>query len=410
MTVLLRCELRYNARRRDWKKGSAGRSRLRPANARDTAPATRSSAACRSPYAAVRRRRRRRRAATIWRSAAEMGENVGLGHARARLGDDDQQRALVPLRVRHADHRRLVDAGAADRGVLEVDRADPFAARLDDVLRPVDDPHIAERIDRRDVAGIEPAVGVDRRRSPRRNRCRRSTARGPAAARRRRRRAAARRRRRRRSSSRRRTCRGPAWPASSSWSRGGQRGDLGRRRADGADRRHLGHPPQLADGDAARGERLDHRPRHRRAADVDPPQPPEPAAVASRCWSTPSQIVGTASAKSTPSSTISRGQRRRVEMRAVEHQRRPRRGGGIGHAPRVGVEHRRDRQHDRLARRAPARRRRTPPSHGGRSSGGCRARPWDCRSCRWYSTARPARISARSAQAKSGSPAATSSS
>ena len=54
-----------------------------------------------------------------------------------------------------ADRRRLGDAGAADRGIFQLDRADPFAARLDHVLRAVGD--------------LQRAVGMDERR---RRRCR----------------------------------------------------------------------------------------------------------------------------------------------------------------------------------------------------------------------------------------------
>src|SRR5688572_29224636 len=60
--------------------------------------------------------------------------------------------------MRHADHRGLGDARAAHGGVLEIDRADPLAARLDHVLRPVGDHHRAVRLDLADVAGHEPVV------------------------------------------------------------------------------------------------------------------------------------------------------------------------------------------------------------------------------------------------------------
>ena len=50
----------------------------------------------------------------------------------------------------------------ADRRVFHVDRADPFAARFDDVLAPVGDPHEPVGVDRRDIAGMEPAIGLDR--------------------------------------------------------------------------------------------------------------------------------------------------------------------------------------------------------------------------------------------------------
>src|SRR5918992_3064302 len=55
----------------------------------------------------------------------------------------DHDRPLVPFRMAHADHRGLGDRGVRDRDVLEVDRADPFAAGLDHVLRAVGDLDVA---------------------------------------------------------------------------------------------------------------------------------------------------------------------------------------------------------------------------------------------------------------------------
>src|SRR5690606_30676355 len=70
----------------------------------------------------------------------------------------DVERALVPFRMRHGDHRRLDDTGAAERLVFHIDRGDPFAARFDDVLGAVGDLHIAIRIERADITRGEPAV------------------------------------------------------------------------------------------------------------------------------------------------------------------------------------------------------------------------------------------------------------
>ena len=47
------------------------------------------------------------------------------------------------------------------RGVLEIDRADPFAAGLDHVLGPVGDLDVAIGVEPGDVAGRKPAVGVE---------------------------------------------------------------------------------------------------------------------------------------------------------------------------------------------------------------------------------------------------------
>src|SRR3546814_7438543 len=51
--------------------------------------------------------------------------------------------------------------GETDGGVFEVDRRDPFAARLDHVFRSVGDLHVAVGIECGDVAGGEPAVVVE---------------------------------------------------------------------------------------------------------------------------------------------------------------------------------------------------------------------------------------------------------
>ncbi len=79
----------------------------------------------------------------------------------ALLRHDDQQRPFVPLGMGDADHRRLGDVGMADGEILDVDRRNPFAARLDHVFGAVGDLHVAFGIDRRDVAGVEEAVLVE---------------------------------------------------------------------------------------------------------------------------------------------------------------------------------------------------------------------------------------------------------
>ena len=64
--------------------------------------------------------------------------------------------------MKGGDHRGLHHLRMAAGRVLQGDRADPFAAGLDEVFRPVDDRHVAVRIDRGNVAGLEPALRVER--------------------------------------------------------------------------------------------------------------------------------------------------------------------------------------------------------------------------------------------------------
>ena len=70
--------------------------------------------------------------------AEERGQRRGVD-TRTRLAHDARERALVPARIGHADDARLDHVGMGHQQVLELDRADPLAARLDDVLGPVGD-------------------------------------------------------------------------------------------------------------------------------------------------------------------------------------------------------------------------------------------------------------------------------
>ena len=83
---------------------------------------------------------------------------VLLGQLGAGLEHDAGQRALRPLRVGHADDRRLADLRVGHQLVLQLDRRDPLAAGLDQVLGAVDEADAAALVHRRHVAGAQPAV------------------------------------------------------------------------------------------------------------------------------------------------------------------------------------------------------------------------------------------------------------
>ena len=72
--------------------------------------------------------------------------------------DEARHRPLVPFRVRHADHGRFENVRMGHDDVLEVDRGDPLAAGLDDVLRAVGDAEVAEFVEGAHVAGSQPPV------------------------------------------------------------------------------------------------------------------------------------------------------------------------------------------------------------------------------------------------------------
>ena len=116
--------------------------------------------------------------------------------------------------------------------------------------------------------------------------------------------------------------------------------------ADRGDRARLGHPPRLQDrqAEAARGTPPRApwaRPSRRRGwpAGCDVSRP-------SSSGSTPIQIVGT------PAATVTRSSTMRSAMAVGDRsgpgitRLAPGRHRGVGQAPRVGVEHRHDRQHD----------------------------------------------------------------
>src|SRR5580693_7318915 len=74
---------------------------------------------------------------------------------------DDQQRALLPDWMFDRDDRSLEHVGMRHGEILDLDRGNPLAARLDDVLEPVGELHVTVGVNRPDVARAEPAALVD---------------------------------------------------------------------------------------------------------------------------------------------------------------------------------------------------------------------------------------------------------
>src|SRR5918996_813906 len=93
--------------------------------------------------------------------AGDMGKAVGIeiGGSPLRAGrcPDKCDHRLAPLGVRLADHRHLGDRRMAQQHLLDLARVDVGAARDDQVLGAVAQREEAVRVDRADVAGVQPA-------------------------------------------------------------------------------------------------------------------------------------------------------------------------------------------------------------------------------------------------------------
>src|SRR3546814_3425082 len=77
------------------------------------------------------------------------------GHGGVFMRFDDEDRPLFPFGMENADNRRELHARAGDCGVLDIDRAHPFATRLDDVFLAVGEAHEAVLVYRGDIASVE---------------------------------------------------------------------------------------------------------------------------------------------------------------------------------------------------------------------------------------------------------------
>src|SRR3546814_12770958 len=82
------------------------------------------------------------------------------GHGGVFMRFDDEDRPLFPFGMENADNSRELHARAGDCGVLDIDRAHPFATRLDDVFLAVGDAHEAVLVYRGDIASVEPAACI----------------------------------------------------------------------------------------------------------------------------------------------------------------------------------------------------------------------------------------------------------
>src|ERR687888_200416 len=85
-------------------------------------------------------------------------QELVFGNFLPRLLHRHHDRPLVPFRVLHADDRRFGNRGMRYGNVFQIDGADPFAARFDDIFGAVGDLDVAVGIDGADVPRGEPAV------------------------------------------------------------------------------------------------------------------------------------------------------------------------------------------------------------------------------------------------------------
>jgi hypothetical protein len=89
------------------------------------------------------------------------GQLPGVGGG-ARPWHHHRDRHLAVVRVGAAEDGGVGDRRVAGEQRLQLGRGDLVPADLDELLEPVDDDHVAVAVDQAQVAGGQPAVGVDR--------------------------------------------------------------------------------------------------------------------------------------------------------------------------------------------------------------------------------------------------------
>ena len=88
--------------------------------------------------------------------------DVGQLHLASFSQNDDGDDALSRARVGHSEHGRFRDVGMAVEQLLDLDDRDVLGVADDDVLDATRDADVAVHIDRPEVPGVEPSVGIDR--------------------------------------------------------------------------------------------------------------------------------------------------------------------------------------------------------------------------------------------------------
>ena len=94
-------------------------------------------------------------------AAAEVADRL-FGFLCARLQDDPGAHLLAETLVRHAEDLDVLNVVMAQQEFLDLARIDVLAAADQHVLDPADDLAIALGVDGGQVAGVHPALGVDR--------------------------------------------------------------------------------------------------------------------------------------------------------------------------------------------------------------------------------------------------------
>src|SRR6267143_1008571 len=90
---------------------------------------------------------------------SQEGAQLFRGRLRAIFQDDGGEGALLPLRVRNADHAGFLHSGMAHQRIFQIHGTDPFAAGLYEVFGAVDNLDVAFVVHSGDISGTEPAVG-----------------------------------------------------------------------------------------------------------------------------------------------------------------------------------------------------------------------------------------------------------